>query len=88
MDRKDHAAPPDDGHQGSYTVPSDVVVPGEPEGTTANLPQPEQPRLHTDPQRPEGASRSVDVKAVLAGLGVAVVLAAIVFFTFFTSAPQ
>jgi len=88
MDRRDHAAPPDDGHQGSYTVPSDVIVPGREAVDTTPGAGRAEPRLHTDPQEPsEPTPRRVDIKAVLGGIAIAVVLAALVLFTFMTSTP-
>jgi hypothetical protein len=89
MDRRDHAAPPDDGHQGSYTVPSDVIVPGrEPPGADHQLGRPE-PRLHTDPPIAESKTppRGIHVGALLAGVGAAILLGVIVLFTFMTSMP-
>ena len=86
MDRRDHAAPPDDGHQGSYTVPSDVIVPGhETAGSGPGIGQLE-PRLHTDPQTPTAESpRRIQVGALLGGIAIVVLLAALTVFAFMTS---
>lgn len=75
------AAPPDDGHIGSFTTPSDVM-----EAANPGLPQPGvrpgAPALHTDATY---APQRFAWRGVLGGVVLAVLLGLAVFYTFSTA---
>jgi hypothetical protein len=75
------AAPPDDGHMGSFTTPGDVMETASPKPGEPGV-RPGAPALHTDATY---APQRFAWRGVLGGVVLAVLLGLAVFYTFSTA---